>query len=133
MPSKTLQQTSLDSAETLRQISLSGSHLTENYQHEFSEEAYAKELQCFRQNLLSSCSQWPLGYAESASPLPLLVPESLTDHLDRLGDVLCRAITSIVERWWTDPTANFSTRMPLLPHQEAVLRVSSQPTDIRQI
>ena len=113
----------------LRQISLNNNCLRatpHKMVSEVDEDAYKEELQCFRQSLLRSCNQWPLGFDISASPLPLLAPETLLAHLDKLGNLLCHAITSIVERWWTDPIANFPERMPLLPHQEAVLRVSTQ-------
>ncbi|KAJ6486947.1 hypothetical protein C8R45DRAFT_996565 [Mycena sanguinolenta] len=39
-----------------------------------------------------------------------------------IHDALVLAITSIVERWWTDAEANFPQRMPLEPAEEALLQ-----------
>lgn len=111
--------------ETFFQVSLDRTHRGDAYQNGDSGEGFSKELDQFRDNLTKSCPQWPPAYNISASPLPLVIPESLVNHLDGLGNTLCRAVTSIVERWWTDQTASFPQRMPLLPHQEQVLRVYS--------
>jgi hypothetical protein len=111
------------SEEPLFQISLDTIHSGNTCQNFHSKEAYSKELQHFRESLLKSCSQWPPEYNTSASPYPLLIPESHIKHIERLGNALCRSVTSIVERWWTDPIAGFPQRMPVLPHQETILRV----------
>ena len=111
----------------LEQISLAGNHLAASDLVTLStQSSYTEEVEIFRQNLRRSCSLWPHGFDIAASPYPILIPQSLTDHLDNLGDILCRAITHIVERWWTDPSAKFPERMPLSPQQERILRVSSQ-------
>ncbi|PQE30842.1 Taurine catabolism dioxygenase protein [Rutstroemia sp. NJR-2017a WRK4] len=110
------------SEEPLFQISLDTIHSGNTCQNFHSSEAYSRELQHFRESLLKSCSQWPPEYNTSASPCPLLVPESHIKHIERLGNALCRSVTSIVERWWTDPIAGFPQRMPVLPHQETILR-----------
>jgi len=111
----------------LKQISLVGNDLAEPYLDTFfRQEKYEEEVKAFRQKLRQSCRQWPHGFDIAANPYPIIIPESLTDHLDRLGDILCRATTNIVERWWKDPSANFPERMPLSPQQERILRVCYQ-------
>jgi|SRR5580704_12898284 hypothetical protein len=109
--------------EALRQISLNQPHL--EGAHLIAEGEYAEELYQFRESLQRSCPAWPHGFDLAASPLPILVPGDFVNRLEVLGDILCRAIVSIVERWWTDSDAKFPERMPLLPHQEALLKVGS--------
>jgi hypothetical protein len=109
-------------SKTMRQIWLDGDRFREA--HLIGDAEYAAELQQFRESLLTSCPEWPCEYNRVASPLPVVVPETFTNHCERLGDILCRAVTSIVERWWIDSKANFAERMPILPYQEEVLRVS---------
>ncbi|KFY29836.1 hypothetical protein V494_08440 [Pseudogymnoascus sp. VKM F-4513 (FW-928)] len=108
--------------ETFFQISLDRTHRGGAYQNGDSGKGFSKELGQFRDSLLKSCPQWPPAYNSSASPLPLVIPETLANHLDGLGNSLCRAVTDIVGRWWSDSTANFPQRMPLQPHQEEILR-----------
>ena len=112
---------------TLRQISLNVPSIKEIRLSKLpTKEEYTEELQQFRENLLRSCAQWPDLLDIVGSPLPILIPEHLTTHLEQLSKALCRAITSIVERWWSDSRANFPEKMPILPHQEAVLRVRTE-------
>ncbi|THV54928.1 hypothetical protein BGAL_0017g00220 [Botrytis galanthina] len=108
--------------DSLFQISLDTIHSGNTCKNLHSREAYSRELQRFRESLLESCSQWPPEYNTSASPCPLLIPESHVKHIERLGNALCRSVTSIVERWWSDPIAGFPHRIPVLPHQETILR-----------
>lgn len=112
----------MTSSLSIRQILLDPLHPKDVY--EISQQEYAKELQDFRGNLLKSCSKWPPGYNLVGSPLPIIIPESLADHCRKIGELLDRAITNIVERWWSDAGAKFPERMPLLPQQESLLRVS---------
>ncbi len=107
--------------EEIRQISLSGPLLC--YAHVGSVQDYSKQLQKFREDLLEFSPHWPNNFDLIGSPYPLLVPESLVEHFERLGEILDRAVTNIVERWWIDQKANFPERMPLLPHQEELLQV----------
>lgn len=107
---------------SIRQISLSGAHIQDANQ--CTEEEYSKDLQQFRKSLLKSCPKWPRDHDKAGSPLPLLIPKELAEQFQTLGELLDRAITNIVERWWTDEQANFSERMPILPRQESLLRVS---------
>jgi len=111
----------------LKQISLLGNYLPESCLDALTgQDRYEEEVEIFRQSLRRSCKLWPHGFDIAANPYPIVIPESLTDHLARLGDILCRATTNIVERWWKDPLANFPERMPLSPQQERILRVSCQ-------
>lgn len=111
----------MTSPSSLRQISLHAPQLQDVNLVEKAD--YEEELRQFRRNLLRSCPKWPQNFDSCGSPLPFLVPEYLVDHLEKLSDILHRVITSIVERWWTDPIARFSERMPLLEHQESLLKV----------
>lgn len=110
--------------DMLRQISLNAAFDPKVLYHEnINEDDYTLELHQFRQSLRKSSTGWPEQLDMVASPLPLVIPDHLAKYLDGLGDILCRAITSIVERWWSDERARFHERMPIAQHQEAVLRV----------
>ena len=110
-------------ANFLRQICLEAPFdpSTPHTKH-LDEKLYNKEIQEFRESLLGSSSNWPKQYDTVASPLPALIPENLQQHVDQLGNILTRAVTNIVERWWSDEESKFWQRMPILEHQEAVLR-----------
>ena len=114
-------------SDSLMQISLNANCILKADQ--IQDKDYADELREFRKSLLKSSKrdQWPHQLDLVASPLPVLVPKQLTLFLDKLGDILGRAITSIVERWWSDLRANFPDQMPLPPLQEDILRVPLQP------
>lgn len=114
---------------TLQQISLGGPYAG----GATSPEAYAEELQEFRENLLKSCAQWPHGIDLTANPFPILVSRNLTAHLARLSEILSRSITNIVERWWIDGDRNFPERMPVSPRQEAILRVSIYKSSLQTL
>lgn len=110
--------------DMLRQISLSTAFDPETlYRDNIDENEYTLELHQFRESLLKLSTSWPEKQTVASSPLPVVIPDQLLEHLNTLGDILCRAITSIVERWWSDELTRFHERMPILPHQEAVLRV----------
>ncbi|KAJ5151542.1 hypothetical protein N7492_009837 [Penicillium capsulatum] len=61
------------------------------------------------------------GDADRVSPYPLLVPESLVENAKQLQEALAIAVANIVERW-AEPGESLSQRMPLQPHEEALLR-----------
>ncbi|KAL3419063.1 taurine catabolism dioxygenase [Phlyctema vagabunda] len=118
----------MSSDKIIRQIALHGSHLEQS--HTIEDSQYIQELEQFRASLLKSCQEWPDGLDILGSPLPVLVPEHFLANTKRLSDILGRAITSIVERWWIDSKANFPGRMPISPQQEAVLRWMDGPGKI---
>lgn len=76
-----------------------------------------------RQSLLASCPIWPYDLYRRACPYPVLVPRPRLCELRGLHVALSAAITSIVERWWTDKDAQFPERMPLEKQEEEVLQV----------
>jgi len=111
------------SSNFLRQLSLEAPFdLFMPQTESITKDAYSKELLKFRESLLQSSPIWPKQLNTVASPLPTLIPGYLEKHLENLGNYICRAVTSIVERWWSDKDARFWERMPLLEHQEEVLR-----------
>jgi hypothetical protein len=124
-PSSTPKMTLEVASDTLSLTFLNERHHHDGKRNSIPEEtAYSEELQQLRQSLWESSPEWPEQLDMVGSPLPVLVPEHLMAHLERLGELLCRSVTSIVEQWRTDKTSNFPGRMALLPHQEAILRVS---------
>lgn len=84
---------------------------------------YEESLERFRQRLSKPCPVWPHNAHRAASPFPLLISRELHDHQQKFSNILIRAVTSIIERWWTDTSARFPERMPLLPNQETLLQV----------
>jgi hypothetical protein len=116
----------MSSHVTLRQISLHQPDL-QDVSH-ITEADHDEETRQFRNALRRNPSWSPHNKTlSSVSPFPIVVPEYLVDHLKKLGDSLGRAVTSIVDRWWTDPVADFPSRMPLLEHQEKLLKVWFPP------
>ncbi|KAL2818234.1 hypothetical protein BDW59DRAFT_165566 [Aspergillus cavernicola] len=59
---------------------------------------------------------------ETLSPHPILTDRSFVLRLKDFHEALVKAVVNIVERWWTDSTANLPARMPLEPPVEAVLQ-----------
>lgn len=106
---------------TIRQVSLAQPGIQQA--EDCSEADYNTQLRNFRRNLLLLCPDWP-GHDKAASPLPLQAPQALAQQFQVLGTLLEKAVTSIVERWWTDDIANFPARMPMPSQQEVLLRVS---------
>lgn len=58
------------------------------------------------------------------SPYPALLPQQFITDLEKFNEALALAYNNIIPRWWKDTEANFSSRMPLDPQAEALLRVS---------
>lgn len=58
------------------------------------------------------------------NPYPALLPQQFITDLERFNEVLALAYNNIILRWWKDTEAKFSSRMPLDPQAEALLRVS---------
>lgn len=113
----------MSSSNFLRQLPLNSSFDSlDPSSKPLDQKSYTKELQEFRESLLKSSSAWPQQLDTVASPLPVLIPRHLEEHIEKLGDCLVRAVTNIVERWWSDEKARLWERMPILDHQEAVLR-----------
>jgi hypothetical protein len=76
---------------------------------------------------LADCVR-PYGIIPDASrrlnPYPALLPQQFITDLERFNEALALAYNNIIPRWWKDNEANFSSRMPLEPQAEALLRVS---------
>lgn len=87
--------------------------------------AYSKEETEYQNQLLVSCpaGTWPCGSHRAACPRPVLVNQDHQRMLQEMTESLTAAITSIVERWWTDHDAGFPQRMPLEKEEEDILKV----------
>lgn len=109
----------------IRQISLSLTNEAEDAVTPTSTDMRARslELDTMRQSLLASCPVWPYDLYRRACPYPVLVPHPRLCELRDLHTALSAAITSIVERWWTDKDARFPDRMPLEKQEEEILQV----------
>lgn len=79
----------------------------------------------FDQSLVRSCpvDQFPAGFLSTGCPYPILVTQGHLERLEEFHVALDLAITSIVERWWSDVDARFPQRMPLEAYEEQVLQV----------
>lgn len=62
----------------------------------------------------------PLRYL---CPHPVLVSDAFMADLANFHHALALALTNIVQRWFTDKEAAFTTRMPLQYHEEELLQV----------
>ncbi|RHZ44307.1 uncharacterized protein CDV56_101192 [Aspergillus thermomutatus] len=62
--------------------------------------------------------------ADRVSPYPLLVPEYFVENAKQLQEALAIAVANIVERWAETGEGgdSLSQRMPLQPHEDALLR-----------
>ncbi|KAJ6134841.1 hypothetical protein N7512_000001, partial [Penicillium capsulatum] len=58
----------------------------------------------------------------SSSPYPIMMQSHHQSQLQKLNEILVKAITDIVSRWWSDESARFPERMPLQPLEEKLLR-----------
>ena len=77
-------------------------------------------MQC---SLTDLSTDWPENSWRKASPFPILMKQHQVDRVVTLHTLLTKAITSIVERWWTDQESHYAQRMPLEPYEEDVLQV----------
>ncbi|KAL3477588.1 hypothetical protein BJX99DRAFT_269793 [Aspergillus californicus] len=59
---------------------------------------------------------------ETLSPHPIFTDRSFVLQLKDFHEALVKAVVNIVDRWWTDSTANFPARMPLESPVEAILQ-----------
>lgn len=83
-------------------------------------DAYDAAIFCFISDMeLSSM------FTEKISPHPMLMPRSFIEHLKEFQRLLFVAISNILDRWWEDTEAGFSSRMPLESHEESVLKVGT--------
>lgn len=64
----------------------------------------------------------PYKLNERHSPFNLCVTPSFVAHVKTVHKLLDRALVDVVERWFRDTEADFPGRMPLEPHEEALLR-----------
>ena len=79
-----------------------------------------------RSRMAELLEKWPFGWDKRTPPCQLHVPSSTLQTLQRLDCALNKASINIIERWFDDHEADFSQRMPLAPHEERALKVSSQ-------
>jgi hypothetical protein len=56
---------------------------------------------------------------------PVYVPIIHLQEVEAFQKALSKAITSIVDRWWSDEEARFPARMPVNPNEEEVLKVGN--------
>lgn len=84
---------------------------------------YIREFEQLTANLLRICPGhiWPGESYKSICPRPILINQGHQAHLKRLHEALTKAITDIVQRWWSDTEANFPSRMPLAKEEEDLL------------
>jgi hypothetical protein len=115
-------------AQRLQQIILSQSSSAGRLTHpsEANISLRRKEKIRLEASLEASCrrSTWPKDSHLACSPHPILIDPQHDAAVRAIHEALVLAITSIVERWWTDSKANFPQRMPLEPQEEALLQVS---------
>lgn len=109
----------------IRQISLTLTNKAEEAVRADSADMSTRslELNTMQKSLLASCPTWPYDLYRRACPYPVLVHHPRLCKLRDLHIALSAAITSIVERWWTDKDAHFPQRMPLEKQEEEILRV----------
>ncbi|KAF4150882.1 hypothetical protein CNMCM6069_005350 [Aspergillus lentulus] len=67
--------------------------------------------------------------SRTLNPYPALLPQQFIRDLERFNEVLALAYNNIIPRWWKDAEAKFSSRMPLDPQAEALLRWVEKMTD----
>ncbi|KAJ7343928.1 hypothetical protein DFH08DRAFT_871481 [Mycena albidolilacea] len=113
-------------AQRLQQIILSQSSSVGRLTHpsEANISLRRKEKIPLEASLKASCrrSTWPKDSHLACTPHPILIDPQHDAAVRAIHEALVLAITSIVERWWTDTKANFSHRMPLEPQEEALLQ-----------
>ncbi|KAJ7824264.1 hypothetical protein B0H14DRAFT_3088793 [Mycena olivaceomarginata] len=113
-------------AQRLQQIILSQSSSAGRLTHpsEANISLRRKEKIRLEASLEASCrrSTWPKDSHLACSPHPILIDPQHDAAVRAIHEALVLAITSIVERWWTDSKANFPQRMPLEPQEEALLQ-----------
>lgn len=63
--------------------------------------------------------------------IPLLVytDSKQVDRLKAIQSALNKAVTHVVENWWTDEDKHYPTRMPVERHQEELLKVCMRAAD----
>ncbi|KAL3477589.1 hypothetical protein BJX99DRAFT_269795 [Aspergillus californicus] len=59
-------------------------------------------------------------------PHPVIIPRRFLTELEDFHVALSRALTNIVQRWYADEEAAFSSRMPLRRHEEELLQCSEK-------
>jgi hypothetical protein len=88
-------------------------------------EARSQEEERFRTALINSAFE-SSRRSIRISPYPILFPDRLIVNLEIIQEALKLAVLNIVDRWFeSDDSANaLFRRMPLQPHEDALLRVS---------
>lgn len=88
-------------------------------------EARSQEEERFRTALINSASE-PSRRSIRISPYPILFPDRLIIILENFQEALNLAVLNIVDRWFEsdDSEKALFRRMPLQPHEDALLRVS---------
>ncbi|KAI4183018.1 MAG: hypothetical protein L6R41_005649 [Letrouitia leprolyta] len=87
-----------------------------------------KDMEAMQQSLLHSSCAWPEYTYKKGSPFPILMNKIQMDRVEALHNLLAKAITNIVERWWSDVAAKFPQRMPLTPCEEDILQWMDEQT-----
>ncbi|KAJ6502253.1 hypothetical protein C8R45DRAFT_1060570 [Mycena sanguinolenta] len=120
--------------QLLRQISLSQSKSGSQLTHPSETDSSLRNQEKLRleTSLEVSCqrSTWPKDSHFACSPHPILITSQHDAAVRDIHEALTLAITSIVQRWWTDTEANFPQRMPLEPGEEALLQKKSIPLSV---
>lgn len=96
--------------------------------HDRDSDSFLTEHAEFQDSLLSICPKhvWPKASNLLGCPRPILIQPFHQRMVTELHEALTTAITDIVQRWWSDKEANFPGRMPLVPGEEQLLKVSEQ-------
>lgn len=61
----------------------------------------------------------------------ILLPERFLTDLKCFHEAFAAALTNIVQRWFADSAADFPSRMPLEPHEQQLLEVTSYPATLK--
>jgi hypothetical protein len=86
----------------------------------------ASDLDVLEQALKREAAIWPMDMTKYFSTDASYIPPDHIVRVQRIQVALSKALTSIVNRWYEDEKANFSSRMPLDDHEERLLRVENQ-------
>lgn len=88
-----------------------------------SEEQRKEHLALIRQAALDVHPDWPIDIHLRQCHSIIYVPPSHVETVEKLQNALSKALTSIVDRWWSDKDADFPNQMPVNQHEEDVLKV----------
>lgn len=65
----------------------------------------------------------PLGISRPKTTYHIYMDSTLIARFDQIQSAVGKAVTNIIERWFSDKEADFPSRMPIEKHEEDVLKV----------